>query len=183
MVEDKEIEDFLEHFGVKGMKWGVRKRRDEKARARLFGKKEQQGMSGKKKAAIAVGVVGAGALVAGAIIARNRGVKVQQLSQLDEVKASLKRSADSFKALSNRRTSAPFAKPGVIRVGGAIPMPPAGNSVLRTSGKTLIRDVPKSPQMKISDLPPGLRERAASAVRNARPPISPAELRKLRMTS
>lgn len=30
-------EDFLEHYGVKGMQWGVRKRRNEGARAKTFG--------------------------------------------------------------------------------------------------------------------------------------------------
>lgn len=25
MIDDREIEDFLEHYGVKGQKWGVRK--------------------------------------------------------------------------------------------------------------------------------------------------------------
>lgn len=33
------VDDFLEHYGVRGMKWGVRKRRDESARAKTFGKK------------------------------------------------------------------------------------------------------------------------------------------------
>lgn len=32
----QEGEDFIEHFGVKGMRWGVRKRRNESERARTF---------------------------------------------------------------------------------------------------------------------------------------------------
>lgn len=35
-----DIEDLLEHSGVKGMKWGKRKPRDEKARAKQFGPKK-----------------------------------------------------------------------------------------------------------------------------------------------
>jgi hypothetical protein len=37
VVDDKVVEDFLEHVGVKGMRWGHRKRRDEVARAKQFG--------------------------------------------------------------------------------------------------------------------------------------------------
>jgi hypothetical protein len=37
VIDDKAVEDFLEHFGVKGMRWGHRKRRDEVARAKQFG--------------------------------------------------------------------------------------------------------------------------------------------------
>lgn len=33
------LETILEHHGVKGMKWGVRKRRNESARAKTFGNK------------------------------------------------------------------------------------------------------------------------------------------------
>lgn len=33
------VDEFLEHYGVKGMRWGVRKRRDEGERAKKFGGK------------------------------------------------------------------------------------------------------------------------------------------------
>lgn len=37
MIDDKVVEDFLEHVGVRGMRWGHRKPRDEVARAKQFG--------------------------------------------------------------------------------------------------------------------------------------------------
>lgn len=40
MIDDHEIDDFLEHVGVKGMRWGHRKPRDESARAKQFGGKK-----------------------------------------------------------------------------------------------------------------------------------------------
>lgn len=44
------IEDFLEHFGVKGMRWGTRKRRNESARARFFGGRKQRKAANAKAA-------------------------------------------------------------------------------------------------------------------------------------
>lgn len=44
MVDDQSVSLFLEHVGVKGMKWGHRKPRDEAARAKQFG-----GQKDKKK--------------------------------------------------------------------------------------------------------------------------------------
>ena len=35
MTTDQEVEDFLEHMGVKGMKWGVRRQRRNNAIARV----------------------------------------------------------------------------------------------------------------------------------------------------
>lgn len=34
MIADEEVEDFLEHFGIRGMKWGVRRERRNQALAR-----------------------------------------------------------------------------------------------------------------------------------------------------
>lgn len=36
-MSDDAVNDFLAHYGKKGMKWGVRKRRNEAARAQKFG--------------------------------------------------------------------------------------------------------------------------------------------------
>lgn len=60
--------DELTHFGVKGMKWGVRKNRGGKS----------QGMSTKKKVLIGAAVVGAG--VAVALIAKNGRIPSATLS-------------------------------------------------------------------------------------------------------
>lgn len=54
--------EFLEHFGVKGMRWGVRKERDSSG---SDGSSEKKGLSNKQKAAVIAGsavLVAAGAL-------------------------------------------------------------------------------------------------------------------------
>lgn len=58
MSKARTIEDFLEHFGVKGMRWGVRKPRDEAYRRSFFGKAPRGDWklrTGKQKAALVGG--------------------------------------------------------------------------------------------------------------------------------
>lgn len=74
MVDDKAVDDFLEHFGVKGMKWGQRKSRNEAARSKRFSPKKLRPHSDSLKvAAIAVGgtaAVGAGLVAANKIVVK-----------------------------------------------------------------------------------------------------------------
>jgi gas vesicle protein len=68
MIDD-EVDEFLEHFGTKGMKWGVRNQRttsDEKPK-----------MSAKKK--VLIGVAVAGTAAAALIIAKKSGVSVSSI--------------------------------------------------------------------------------------------------------
>lgn len=63
------VDDFLEHYGVKGMRWGHRKvRPDEAERKALFGPKA-------KKIAMGTAAV-AGALAVAYVVSRSGGIKV-----------------------------------------------------------------------------------------------------------
>lgn len=42
-------DEFLAHYGIKGQKWGVRKRRNESARAKIFGNKGKPSTKGFSK--------------------------------------------------------------------------------------------------------------------------------------
>lgn len=74
MSEDFTREEALAHFGVKGMKWGVRKQETSGSSA------PHQGMSTKKKVLIGtIAVVGTGA--AAAILIKGGGIPVSSLSR------------------------------------------------------------------------------------------------------
>lgn len=159
MTTDEQVDIFLEHFGVKGMKWGKRKRRDEAARAERFSQKPyKRKMSPGTKMAIAASVAVGGAVVA-SMLKNSGGMKV---SSLPKPKVPF----DPFGPM-------PSFKPPVYRTaGGGIPMPPVRN--FRISGSTRIKDIPKG--AKLSDLSPELRSRAESALRKARNGPTPASL-------
>lgn len=75
-------EEFLEHYGVKGMHWGVRNSRPASG---SNGKSEKPKHSKKK---IAVGVaVGVGAVAVGVILAKNHKVKVAEIQRTAKLKA------------------------------------------------------------------------------------------------
>lgn len=79
MITDDDIYDFMEHAGVKGMKWGVRKARSRSGKTPDNRTPEQKSADRKElafkvaKASIAVGV---GALVLKSIINQNRSMKM-----------------------------------------------------------------------------------------------------------
>lgn len=78
MTTDQEVDIFLEHFGKKGMKWGVRK-----TKATFGSKNPNQKRNLKRAGAVAaVGAVGVGALFAKSYFSKagtNRLPKVSQL--------------------------------------------------------------------------------------------------------
>ena len=91
-------DDVLEHFGVKGMKWGVRKQRTTSSSS---GGSKKEGMSAKKKRAIQVAVVG-GALVAGVLLAHQGRTRLSSTGS-----AASRGSSVAGRILSSRgRTSA-----------------------------------------------------------------------------
>ena len=110
-----EIDRILEHYGTKGMKWGVRKQRSPKTPEQIAKSKARR----KTAIKIGAGAVGAAAATAGVVYAvrasKNRRsiqkgkeaaeamLKRQQQARADKVKASLagRDWIDKFKAEQN----------------------------------------------------------------------------------
>lgn len=105
-MTEEEIDVFLAHYGVKGMKWGHRKQRD---------RSDDSGPSTKKKIAVGVGVtVGIGAAVAVALLARNSGMKASQVPTMSpELRA---------RALAAHRKAVGTPWPTAKEVGSAKPL-------------------------------------------------------------
>ena len=87
MTSYSEVEDFLEHYGVLGMKWGVRKDRDRtssrvsNADAKVSEKAQKRRVSNSAKTAAAASIALAVAgVVAGAMVYKSRSNKVSSLS-------------------------------------------------------------------------------------------------------
>jgi hypothetical protein len=77
MTTDKEVEEFLEHHGVKGMKWGVRNRAASKNRP-TSKRKERNKAVLKSVGRISAGTaISAGTLFAIAWLANNKSIKNQ----------------------------------------------------------------------------------------------------------
>lgn len=89
-ITDEELEKFLSHYGVPGMKWGVRKAKTE----RTSEEKAEQSARNKKIVKVsAVAVVAAGAAFAAYKINKSGKKKVNALNKhydLDEMNAKLK---------------------------------------------------------------------------------------------
>jgi len=128
MADETEVNEFLEHFGVKGMKWGQRKSRSSDGT-------QKQGMSTKKKVAIGVGVaVGAAAVT---MLLKSRGsVKMSSLPRspiAPDARSAVRRAGVGRSATS-----------GVVRTAsGAIPMPP----IRGVNPNTRIKDLPKNARL------------------------------------
>lgn len=77
-------DDVLEHFGVKGMRWGVRNQRSSSSGKSGVKKKN----ASKKKRAAQIAVVG-GIAVAGVILAHRGGVRINSLSRAPQTLSGL----------------------------------------------------------------------------------------------
>lgn len=77
VFEQKPALDDLQHFGVKGMKWGVRKARAPSTK-NASDSEEKTGMSTRKKAIIGATVV-AGVGIAAILVAKHKGVTVSSV--------------------------------------------------------------------------------------------------------
>jgi hypothetical protein len=103
-ITDDDIYDYMEHHGVKGMHWGVRKQRTSGSTEKVEG-------TSKKKRAAQIAVI-AGVVIAGGIIAHKAGVRVPSIRGPSTSSGSAK-SADILKKVGQEKFS-------------AIPMPPIG---------------------------------------------------------
>lgn len=75
--------DYLEHYGVKGMKWGIRKERTTAGDKESTGKESTFSLSNPKVRAAAAAVVGVTAIVAAAYIGSRSNVKISSISAND----------------------------------------------------------------------------------------------------
>lgn len=165
-ITEEKVEDFLEHFGVKGMKWGVRKKRPHSPMTKE--QKERRKKQVKVAAVIgATAAVAAGALVARDMVKQYGGVKVGSVPKAPAY-ASAREALRSYPSREATREVARTAS-------GAIPMP-AGRMRPRTliGGSTLIKDLPKN--TKITDLTPDLQRRVRMVQNRMRSAPTPEAL-------
>lgn len=154
----QDVDEFLAHFGVKGMRWGQRKNRQTTSGPK------NQGTSKKKK--IAFGVLAVGSVFAIGYIAKNKGLTLADLQR------GPKRMGSNIPITP--RTSSPFGS-NVMRVNGAIPLGRSQASrTMKTNGKTLLRDLPKVNGK--TPIPQDTQARAAKALASFRNRPTPASV-------
>jgi hypothetical protein len=86
MIEDEDIYDFLEHRGVKGMHWGVRKSRSSSSKA---AKKPKTAAEKKLRNQRILGVAmitASGAIFAANIMARQKNIKMKEMRRATAVR-------------------------------------------------------------------------------------------------
>lgn len=99
---DEAVDAFLAHYGVKGMKWGVRKERDGSSGSgthKVFNK---------KNAAIAGGVLAIGGAITVGVLAKNGQIPMNAIQSNPQVKAAAMAGA---KFLANSAKSAKKSAP------------------------------------------------------------------------
>jgi hypothetical protein len=139
MTTEDEVDEFLEHFGVKGMHWGVRKART------TSGKKSaaNEQKTSKKVRALQITAL-AGVIVGAAVLAHHAGVKPSSFNQ-NSIRTGMGETRRLMSDIGRVRASsipkAPFhVKPGAIPMGpvrtsgsrSAIPMPPVRGTSSRS---------------------------------------------------
>jgi hypothetical protein len=116
-------DDVLEHFGVKGMRWGVRRQRS--SDSKVSGGKQK---TSKKKRAAQIAIVG-GVVVAGAILAHRGGVRMSSLSRAPQTLPQMSTSGSSSIAKSALQRQSILSRVGktrvssIPRVGDVVPNP------------------------------------------------------------
>lgn len=81
-MSDVAVDEFLEHYGTKGMKWGVRNTHSTSGSTN----KSEKPKHSKKKVAIGI-AVGVGAIAVGVVLAKNHKVKVADIQRTAKLKA------------------------------------------------------------------------------------------------
>lgn len=86
---DEDLEDFLAHYGVKGMKWGVRRKRggSESSSNSQSGSEKPKRKIDKKKVAIAAGIVGgAAALTVATVVLKKHQIALGEAAAVAQMK-------------------------------------------------------------------------------------------------
>ena len=96
----EEFEDVIEHFGVKGMKWGVRNN----ASSGSNGPKKDNSARNKKIAGAVL--IGTGVVIAGVILKRNSNIKLSQMKSLSKSSSDFKKIDAGFQATIKKFDSA-----------------------------------------------------------------------------
>jgi len=108
-----EADQYLDHAGVKGMRWGVRKPKPRPlagaAKAaqerRIAAEKSFRRKRNLKRVAIAGGVIAAGGIIAAVLIRRHRATKLANVRQLRNFQEGINKSRTILNASSNVRLS------------------------------------------------------------------------------
>lgn len=119
MVDEKEFEDFLEHVGVKGMKWGVRKSSSDSS-----GSQPRKKMSSDQKRVLKTAAVGVGvaALAVGALYASRKInmnvplLKATKGSTTPRAAASVKRGTQAVKKIKMDKELSDFLSDSARRI-------------------------------------------------------------------
>lgn len=137
MIINEEV--YLEHFGVKGMKWGVRREKSETQSNTDQTPKKDNSSRNKK---IAAGVaVAAGAIAVAAILKRSGGVDIKSLSELPAT-------ARDVMSVGKR---APKARETNAHQGGTVQQ---NHKTLVEAGKAALKEIMnRRSQTKIIDIP------------------------------
>jgi hypothetical protein len=118
-VSTMTVEEFFEHSGVKGMKWGVVKEDPTSNVSAVDGSGKKFKLSQKQKVAIAAGV-GVAAIVAGAFVASHYNVKIADMDPSiinkgkEQIKKTLER-PDDIIYLAKPHKDAGYTKNGITR--------------------------------------------------------------------
>lgn len=116
-ITDEDIYEFLDHAGVKGMKWGVRKASapptsQAMARRQAFAE-EQRKAKRKERLITGAAVLAGGLLIANQILASNRKKQLREISQ-----ATNRKNAAKAAQLFGSVKSTPMSQ--IVRTGFAV---------------------------------------------------------------
>lgn len=139
-MSDISVDSFLEHYGVKGMKWGVRRSRKQLARENGSDSAPKKGLSPKAKAVRNAAVAVAGAAVVGHLIGKHSGTKVRGIGRYPSEQGNwmVDHLLSNMETMNSRMSDFPKA-----RVPKPIPMGPIGSTGGKKSSTSAVSDTAK----------------------------------------